>query len=265
MDLITSRQNSKIKQVRALRQRKQRQAQNLFVVEGIRHVGEAVESGVRIEYLLYAPDLLVSGYAQSLVETCQNSGVDAFACSSEVFKNAADKENPQGLLAVVHTHLNTLSALSPANFSFGAAITSPQDPGNLGTILRTLDAVGADGLILLDGGVDPFHPSAVRSSMGTFFTLLMVSTEFASFQQWSRQHKYQIYGSSAHGEQDYRDTTYQSPAILLLGSEREGLTDVQAAACKTIVKLPMRGQASSLNLSVASGVLLYEMMHQLQS
>jgi TrmH family RNA methyltransferase len=263
MNEITSRQNPKIKQIRGLSQRKQRDAQKLFVVEGIRHVGEAIESGAEVEYLMVAPDQLSSDYAQSLVEKAQDKGIEVISTTPDIFSSLAEKEHPQGLLAVVRQNLTPLDSLSPANFPWGAAVVAPQDPGNLGTILRTLDAVGASGLLVLEGGVDVFHPGAVRASMGALFTKAVVKASFGEFSAWAQGHGYKIYGSSAHADTPYNQVTYESPAILLLGSEREGLTPEQAGVCDQLLQIPMAGSATSLNLSIAAGVLLYEMREQL--
>ena len=143
------------------------------------------------------------------------------------------------------------------------AIASPQDPGNLGTILRTLDSAGADGLIVIEPAVDLFHPTAVRASMGTLFWKPVVYTSLEEFAFWQQTHQYQVYGTSAKGSSDYTQEEYQRPAILMLGSERQGLTIEQSALCTSMLRLPMHGRATSLNLSVAAGILLYHMADQL--
>jgi TrmH family RNA methyltransferase len=262
MELITSRNNAKVKGARALRRRKARQEQGAFVVEGIRHVGEAVESGANVQAIFYAPDQLVSPYAKSLIQTQSLAGVPCYATTPGVFASLAGKENPQGILAVVQQPARALESLSPGNFRWGVALVSPQDPGNLGTILRTVDAVGANGLILLENSVDPYHPTAVRASMGTLFWLPVVSTSYEAFQNWAQKHRYHIYGTSAHAEADYRAVNYTSPCILLMGSEQEGLTQAQASICESLVRMPMRGRATSLNLAVATGVMLYAMIEK---
>jgi TrmH family RNA methyltransferase len=186
-----------------------------------------------------------------------------YPTSEEVFASLADKENPQGILAVVRQSQARLWDLSPANFTWGVALISPQDPGNLGAILRTIDAVGASGLLLLDGGVDAYHPTAVRASMGAIFRHPVVTASFEDFARWSRDNSYHVYASSAHAAQDYRQVgAYLRPLILLLGSEREGLSPAQAAACEATLRLPMHGRVTSLNLAVAAGVLLYAMMKE---
>jgi len=263
MTLLTSRQNPKIKQIRALSVRKQRQQQGVFVVEGIRHVGEAVEFGAEIEYLVYAPDLLTSDFAYSLITQLGIKGIPVFTTPADVFTDIAGKENPQGILAVVKQKLTPLGFLSETNFSWGVAILSPQDPGNLGTLMRTLDAAGADGLIVLENATDIFHPTAVRASMGTIFWKPVVYASFAEFRAWQNVHNFNIYGTSAKGSVTYSEADFHRPAILLLGSEREGLGEEHKALCTSLVSLPMHGRASSLNLSVAAGVLLYEMGRRL--
>lgn len=265
MTLITSRQNPRIKQIRALSRRKERQKSGLYVVEGIRHVGEAVESGVEIEYLIHAPDLLDSEYAYSLITQMNLKNVPVLITTPEIFADLAGREHPQGILAVLKMTQISLSTLNEDNFRWGVAIENPQDPGNLGTILRTLDAAGADGLIVIGSGTDFHHPTAVRASMGTLFWKTVVYATIDEFKAWQKVHNYHLYGSSASGTKDYGKVEYQSPALLLLGSEREGLGDDLLSMCESVVKLPMKGRTTSLNLSVAAGILIYQMMDSLNS
>lgn len=261
MELISSHNNARVKQARALRQRKARQEMQLFLVEGIRHVGEALEAGAPLEAIFYAPELLDSTFAQELIETASQRGVACYATSAPVFASLAEKDNPQGILAVAHQAARRLHSLDGRNFPWGVALVAPQDPGNLGTILRSVDAVGASGLIVLDSQLDLYHPSAVRASMGTLFWYPPVSATFAEFVEWARRNDYHIYGTSAHAALDYREVErYERPCILLMGSERQGLTEQQAAACDCLLRLPMRGRATSLNLAIATGVMLYAML-----
>ncbi|NOY99682.1 MAG: RNA methyltransferase [Chloroflexi bacterium] len=258
MPLITSRGNRLIKQARALRQRKARSETGLFLVEGIHHVGAAVEAGWDVETLFYAPGLLTSDYARGLIADSVKLGISCQPVSPDAFLVLSGKDNPQGLLAVVRQRAQRLDDFSPQSFRRGAALVAPQDPGNVGTILRTLDAIGADGLFLLDGGVDVYHPKAVRASMGALFWVPVVRGEFAEFADWARRGGYRLVGTSARAETDYRSLDFgATPWILLLGSEQKGLAAGQAAACDVTVSLPMRGHVSSLNLAVAAGVLLY--------
>jgi TrmH family RNA methyltransferase len=263
--LITSRRNPKIKQARALKQRKHRDASGLFLVEGIRHVGGAVEAEAEIEGVYYAPDLLTSSFARDLIEQASARGVACYEVSAEVFDSLAEKENPQGILAIVQEPKAELTQLNPSRFSWGVAVVEPQDPGNVGTMMRTIDAVGADGLILMDNSVDPYHSTAVRASMGALFWQPIVRASFNEFAGWARQHGYHVYGTSAHGEQDYRAVSYRRPLVVLMGSEREGLTEEQAQVCEALVTMPMRGKVTSLNLAVATGIMLYEVLAKLET
>ncbi len=258
---ITSPSNPRIKQLRALSRRKEREATGLCVAEGIFHVGEALaaaaEGGAVVESLFYAPDLLVSDFGRGLVSEATAAGIAAFETAASVLAGVAERDNPQGLLAVVRPRRHTLTDLTPTARPWLAALVAPQDPGNVGAILRTLDAVGASGLLLLNGGVDAYHPGAVRASMGTVFRLPVATADFDAFAVWARAGGYRLYGTSARGQADYRAVAYTTPLVLLLGSEREGLSAEQIAQCDTLIRLPMHGRASSLNLAVAAGVLLY--------
>ena len=261
MELITSPNNPKIKHARSLRLRKAREESGCFLVEGIHPVGAAVEAGSDLSMVFYAPEFLESLFAHELIERLKTQGIPCYATSGDVFTSLADKENPQGILAVARQSRLGLGDLTAENFHWGVALVAPQDPGNVGTILRTIDAVGASGLLLLENSVDPYHPTAVRASMGAIFRKAVVTSSFADFTRWARPQGYHIYGSSAHAERDYHQVeNYPMPAILLLGSEREGLTPEQCTVCEQILRLPMRGKVTSLNLAVAAGVLLYAML-----
>jgi TrmH family RNA methyltransferase len=262
---ITSHSNPRIKQARALRQRKQRDAAGLFLVEGLFHIGEALAARAAIEYLCYAPDLLDGAFARQLIDRAVAEGLACYETTADILASIAEKENPQGVIAVARQQRVKLDDLTPQNFPWGVAIVAPQDPGNVGTILRTIDAVGASGLILLDSGVDPYHPTAVRASLGSIFWYPIVSASFTEWSQWAQRQGYHIYGTSAKASVDYKAVeAYERPLIVLLGSEREGLSREQAAVCDQLVRLPMRGHASSLNLAVAAGVVLYAVLDRLK-
>ena len=258
--LITSLSNPLVKQARALHQKKARLESGLFLVEGIHHVGEAVEAGWEVESVLYAPELLISNFARDLISRL---GTKPLPVSAQVIESLADKENPQGILAIVHQKQMQLdefsSSASPGSqkVTRAVALVTPQDPGNVGTILRTMDAVDADALFLLDGGVELYHPTVVRSSMGTIFWKPIIQTSFDEFAEWARQGNFQLIGSSAHGHVDYQTFVPVIPWILLLGNEQKGLSAEQLNACDVAISLPMKGRVSSLNLAVAAGILLF--------
>lgn len=258
--MLTSRNNSLIKKLRSLRQRKARVETGLFLVEGIHHVGAAIEADWEVETLLYAPDLLKSDYARDLILASEQKGIFCQKTSADLFRSLAGKENPQGILASVHQRDASFADL--AHFKHGVAIIAPQDPGNVGTILRTLDAVGADALILLDGGVDLYHPKVIRASMGAIFWQPVIRASFDDFLAWRKERALKLIGTSARGKSDLKSLKIENENwILLLGSEQKGLSPEQISACDTLVSLPMWGRGTSLNLAVAAGVFLYGLMN----
>ena len=257
--IITSLSNPLVKQARSLHQKKARVESGQFLVEGIHHVGEAVAAGWEIESVLYAPELLTSEFARNLIAQLSAAPQPV---STQVMGSLADKDNPQGILAIVRQRRMQFSDLQSPNIC--VALVSPQDPGNVGTILRTMDAVGASALFLLDpetgtrGSVELYHPTVVRSSMGTIFWMPVIQASFDAFAEWARSRRYQLIGTSAHGDVEYQTFVPDHPWALVLGNEQKGLSPEQTKACDLTVSLPMRGRVSSLNLAVAAGVLLYQ-------
>lgn len=270
MKTLASKSNPKIKLIRALlTQRKERDVSGLFVAEGIRHVGEACEAGAKLEFICYSPEKLRSEFAQQLIREQESRGTECFAVSEDVFANLAEKDNPAGILAVVQQPRLRLDDLRTETFQKGVALTAPQDPGNIGSILRSIDAAGASGLLLLDDPAhnqycaDAYHPGAVRASMGTIFWYPVINASFEDFRGWAKPHGFTIYGTSAHANLDYSLVeNYEQPLILLMGSEREGLFPDQAAVCDVIVKMPMLGHVTSLNLATATGIMLYKILEK---
>lgn len=260
--MLTSRNNPTIKQIRALRQRQERATTSQFLVEGIRIVAEAVQMGAPIEALIVAPDLLTSPFAHALVAAQRAAGTAIIETSGDVFASLSSKDGPQGLAAVVRQRWHTLSDLDPAAGLCWIALNAISDPGNLGTILRTSDAVGGAGVILLGNCTDPYDPATARASMGALFTQRLVQSSWIAFANWQRASGWHVVGAADSATTQYRAFPYPRPLILLMGSEREGLSPEQQALCVAMVSLPMRGHADSLNLAVATGVLLYEVLHQ---
>jgi TrmH family RNA methyltransferase len=254
--LLTSLSNPLVKKIRSLKSRRGREESGAFLVEGLHHVGEALEARWDVDVLLFAPDFLTGEYATTLLKEAQRSGLTLQPVSAKVMESLAEKNNPQGILALVKQRNMFLSALEIIRS--GVALVSPQDPGNVGAILRTVDAVGAEALFLLEGGVDLYHPTCVRASMGTLFWKPVIQTEFTEFIVWARNKGIRLIGTSAHASIDYREfDPGDSPWVLVLGNEQKGLSEQQKHACDVTISLPMRGRVSSLNLSVAAGILLY--------
>jgi TrmH family RNA methyltransferase len=255
--LISSRNNPTIKGIRALRERKERDRTGLCFLEGIRIVAEAAQLDVEIQSLIIAPNLLKSDFANDLVQAQRARGINIIEVTNDVFESLSDKQGPQGIAAVVKQHWLPLSTFDTQHSSFAIALDSPQDPGNIGTILRTSDAAGADGVILLGPSADPYDPSALRASMGAAFSQQLARTSYAEFIAWKRNSGFYVIGTSDKAEMDYRDCAYASPILLLMGSERNGLAPELQTMCDTMVRIPMLGRSDSLNLAVATGVMLY--------
>jgi TrmH family RNA methyltransferase len=261
IESISSPDNPLVRQVRSLRQKKVRQQAGLFLVEGIQLVGEAIEAGWQLEALVYAPELLTSDFALRLVERQSRRGLRCVALPSRLFASLASKDNPQGLLAIAYQRHYSLEQVASKQITLGVAVIAPQDPGNVGTILRTMDAVGAGALFMLNGGVEPYHPTLIRASMGALFWIPVVPATFQIFVKWKEEHGFRLVGSSAHGSSPYQEVhSGNRPMILLLGNEQKGLSAEHFSACDQVLSMPMEGRLSSLNLAVAAGVLLYKIM-----
>jgi TrmH family RNA methyltransferase len=258
--IISSISNPRIKYIRSLEHRQEREQTGQFFIEGIRIVGEAVQMEAGVETMVYAPDLLRSQFALDLVQTQQERGVLCLEVTPEVFKSLSAKDGPQGIAAVVRQRWERLEGVRLADELCWVALDEAQDPGNIGTILRTGDAVGSAGLILLGNSADPYDPVALRASMGAVLSQRLVKASFAEFVYWKQD--YTVIGTSGASATSCRNVMYPRPVVLLMGSERQGLSQQQQAVCDLVVSIPMVGRSDSLNLAVATGVILYELFHQ---
>jgi TrmH family RNA methyltransferase len=260
--IIMSRNNPRVKQIRALLKRSERERTGLALVEGLRLVTEALRYPQRVRQLIVAPELLRSQHGQALLEDQRQKGLPYLCVSAEVFHSFSLKDNPQGIAAVISQHWELLEQVRLSTGDFWVALEAVQDPGNLGTILRTCDATGCCGVFLLDHTTDAYDPTALRASMGSIFSQYLVKTSFQAFADWKRLYGYPIVGTSDAAVLNYRQADYPSPVILLMGSERQGLSPEQQALCDFIVSIPMRGNCDSLNISIATAVVLYEILHR---
>ncbi len=260
--MITSSSNPQIKQIRKLRDRKERQRTGLFYIEGLRIVAEAAQQGARFETLITAPDLLTSAFGRDLVARLETAGTPVLPVSPEVFAVISMKEGPVGIAAVVRQRWEPLEQISIQPGQPWVALDSVADPGNLGAILRTLDAVGGSGVILLDHSTDPYDPTAIRASMGAVFTQRLVRASLSEFAALKKARSFPVVGTSDKASTDYHRCRYPPALILLMGSERQGLQPEHLALCDEVVAIPMLGSLDSLNLAVATGVVLYEIYNQ---
>ncbi len=257
--LITSTANAHVKRIRALEQRKHREEQRAFFVEGIRPVWQAVESGAQVEALIVAPRLLTSEPARQMVEAQHAAGVNVVRLTPDVFESIARREHPSGLGAIVRSSLRTLGDLAVTTGSLFVTLEETGNPGNLGAIIRTVDAVGGSGIILVGSSADPYHPSAVKASMGTLFNVPIARVEnIRDVMDWCASHRIKVAAASPRAGALYWSVEYSRPIMFLFGSEGEGLTEETLALGDLSVRIPVAGSADSLNLAVSVGVLLYE-------
>jgi len=259
-EIITSTSNPKIKFVRKLHDRKYRDEFNVFYIEGVRIVGEAYSCNWKICDVFYSSELLKDDFSQELIKSIRKQNTNLIEIDKDVFRSISIKDGPQGLAAIVEKRSFPISDILVGGL--WVALDRIQDPGNLGSILRTMDAVGAKGIILIDHCSDPYDIRAVRSSMGALFSLKIIHVTSKEFIEYLEKNKLLVIGASDSGKTDFRLECYPPNMILLMGSEREGLSDDLSSACKSIVRIPMSGKSDSLNLAVATGICLYEIYNQ---
>jgi TrmH family RNA methyltransferase len=259
---ITSLANPVVKEIRGLALAKNRKASRLFVAEGLKLVADAVEANWRIRYLVHAARVANEALVERLSTVSRARGADIVSVSEAVLEKLARRENPQAVLGVFEQKLTRPSDIRPRPEDVYVALEAVRDPGNLGTIVRTADAVGASGVILVGDTVDPFSVEAVRATMGSIFHVPLTRTTHAEFEALRARWPGTVVGTHLDASTDYRKADYRGPVLLVMGGEQAGLSPALAAACGTLVKIPMAGRADSLNLAVATGVMLFEIMRE---
>lgn len=262
--MITSFANERIKELRRLQDRKYRQETALYWIEGLRNVAAALDDPENhpLETLVVAPHLLTSSFGQALVEAQRQRGLPVLEVSDAVFERLSRKEGPVGLAAVARQQWTALDDVALRPGKPWVALDSVADPGNLGTILRTLDGAGGDGLILLDQSTDPYDPASVRASMGALHRQKLTRCTLDEFTRWQARTNAAVIGTSDKATADFHEYRYPAEMILLMGSERQGLQPQHLALCHGVVSIPMHGASDSLNLAVATGIVLYEIEYQ---
>ena len=259
---ITAYSNPLVKRARDLRDKRYRREEGLFLAEGLRILTEARETGRLPQHLFFAAASADHPLVRTLVADVEAAGGEAIETIPDILSKLSGKDNPQAVVGVFAELSVTLESLDRGAAGIWLVAERLRDPGNLGTILRTGDAVGAGALILLDECVDPFSVEAVRASMGALFTVPVVRTPWAEFIAWLRTGPGQLVGLSLQTDTDYRAARYEAPTFLLTGNEAQGLPAAYEAECDLLVRLPMRGKADSLNAAVATAVMAYEVLAQ---
>jgi TrmH family RNA methyltransferase len=259
---VASFSNETIKRIRALEQKKHRRAEGRFMAEGLRIVTEALDAGHVPEAVVFAEDMAGHALVRRIVAACEAAAGDAIEVPREILARITGKDNPQAVVGVFAIAATPLAELDRNSAAIWTVCQSLKDPGNLGTILRTNDAVGAGGLILLDDSCDPWSVEAVRASMGALFTQAIVQTRWTDFIGWLRAGPGLLVGTSLLTDSDYQSVHYVAPTFVLMGNEQHGLPPDYAAACDMLVKIPMCGRADSLNVAISCAVMLYEVLNQ---
>jgi len=254
---VTAFSNTTVKRLRSLRDKKARRTEGLFLAEGLRIIAEARDSGMLPEIIAFSPEGAKHPLAAEIIAATEAAGGEAIETSPDILTKMSGKDNPQMLLGAYRQPATSLDRIDRATAPLWIVAQALRDPGNLGTILRTGDAVGAGGLILIDDSADPFSVEAVRASMGALFTQAVVQARWEEFLPWLRSGPGQLVGTSLKATDDYLEAQYQQPCFLLIGNEQQGLPADYEAECDLLVKIPMAGRADSLNAAMAAAVMAF--------
>jgi TrmH family RNA methyltransferase len=255
---VTAFSNTTVKLLRSLRDKKARRAEGLFLAEGLRILAEARDSGRLPEIVAFSSEGAKHPLAAEIIAATEAAGGDAIETSADVLSKMSGKDNPQMLLGAYRQPDTSLAQIDRSKADLWIVAQALRDPGNIGTILRTGDAVGAGGLILVDDSADPYSVEAVRASMGAIFTQQVAAARWAEFLAWLRGGEGQLVGTSLKATHDYLEAEYRRPCFLLMGNEQQGLPADYEAECDLLVKIPMAGRADSLNAAIAAAVMAFQ-------
>jgi TrmH family RNA methyltransferase len=243
---------------RLLTDRTHRDTRRMFFAEGVRSVVHAIECGFHIETLIYSEKLLTVPIARRLVREQTRSGTPTLRASPEEFRRVSTTPRASGVGAIVTQKWASLHNVSPKTGLCWILLENVRSAGNLGTLIRTSEAIGGAGFILVGSRIDPYAPAVVRAAMGATFRQSFIRTNGQSLVNWVRRHRCRVVGASPDGSVDLHRFHYPRPTLIVLGEERQGLSPSQQGLCTNLVRIPMIGAADSLNLAVAGSLLLYE-------
>ena len=256
--LVTAFSNPTVKRLRSLRDKKARREEGLFLAAGLRIITEARDSGRLPEIVMFSAEGAKHPLAAEIIAATEAAGGEAVETTADILSKASGKDNPQMLMAAYRQAGADLDEIDRSSAPMWFVAQALRDPGNIGTILRTGDAVGAGGLILVDDSADPHSVEAVRASMGAIFTQRVARARWNEFIAWFRAGRGQLVGTSLKAETDYLGVRYEQPCFLLIGNEQQGLPAAYEAACDLLVKIPMAGRADSLNAAMAAAVMAFQ-------
>lgn len=263
-DIISSTQNPKIKSLIALQQKSsERRKQGLFCVEGQRELQHCLEAGMEIDTIFCCPELLHSTSADSTldienVKTCRGT----YEVTENVYSKIAYRGGTEGLVAEVRVPVRSLSSLTLSDKALIVVVESVEKPGNLGAILRSADAAGADAVIVCDPLTDLYNPNLIRSSIGAIFTVPCIACTSDECISFLKSHGIRILTAQLQDSQLYYETDMTHATAIVMGTEATGLTDAWRKAADAHIRIPMNGCLDSLNVSVSAAILLFEAVRQ---
>jgi TrmH family RNA methyltransferase len=254
---VTAFSNATVKLLRSLRDKKARRSEGLFLAEGLRIITEARDTDRLPEIIAFSAEGAKHPLAAEIIAATEAAGGDAIETTPDILSKMSGKDNPQMLLGAYRQPGTALDRIDRSKAPLWIVAQALRDPGNIGTILRTGDAVGGGGLILIDDCADPFSVESVRASMGAIFTQEVASARWPEFIEWLRSGDGQLVGTSLKATHDYLEADYRQPCFLLIGNEQQGLPSEYEAECDLLVKIPMAGRADSLNAAMATAVMAF--------
>lgn len=251
--------NKTLNEIRKLQaNRSYRDAQNTFFIEGVRNFVQVTENNFDIIVIVYSERLLIVPIVRKIVRQLRREGIPTVQVTPEQFRKISRTKRASGISAIVRQKWTRLETTLPDAGLCWVILGHVRAPGNFGTLIRTSEAIGGAGFILLDKRVDPYAPVAIRASMGSLFRQRFVRTNFQALQSWVKENHSQIIGASPDGPIDFHHFSYPKSNLLFLGEERQGLTNQARNLCDHLIRIPMVGTADSLNLGVAGSLLMYE-------
>jgi TrmH family RNA methyltransferase len=263
---IQSRQNDQVKNLVKLRERKHRDRQERFLVEGHREIGHAIGAGFEVEDLYYCPEFFPGENHASFISEIRKQGrLQITRLSEDAFRKASLREGPDGLLAVARQQANVLAQLKLPKDPLLLVLEGIEKPGNLGAILRSADGAGVDAIILVDCVLDLYNPNAIRSSQGLIFALPIIQTQRETLRGWLGQQNIKSCASTPDTSLLHWDVDLRGPSAIFMGSESDGLSDYWLQYAGEKIRIPMQGRADSLNVAAAATVCLYEARRQRQN
>jgi TrmH family RNA methyltransferase len=254
---VTSLTNPTVKAVRALHMRKERDETGLFLAEGLKNVTEGVELGHPPRILMYGREAAGHPLLTRAAQATQETRGEVIEVTQDILAKVSRRDNPQAVVGVFAQTFRPLAEVVPGPAACVVALHRIRDPGNLGTIVRTADAAGCGGVILVGECCDPYSVEAVRATMGSIFAVPLTRASETEFAAWRKGWTGSVVGTLLTATVDHRAADYRKPAMILMGNEQQGLPPEMAGLCDVAVKIPMRGRADSLNLSVAAGIMIY--------